>query len=202
VPPLQRGAGTAEQNQCTYLGVDDATNDDYPANCLSWATADLACRFLGKRLPTEAEWEYVAGNLGMKTQFPWGSDPAICAHAIVASGEFGEPYDCLATGSRMAGPAPLDVGADATELGVHDLAGNMSEWLADMFDSLSAPCWSGGGSLLVNPKCAHSSLPGGNHATRGGAWNQPAFTATASLRGNPASDGAQADIGFRCAISM
>ena len=200
-PPLVKGPGPAEQQACTYLGPDDPTDDMYPVNCLSWSVANRACGLLGKRLPTEAEWEYASGNMGAKTQFPWGWDPNICGHAIVARGLFGDSTDCLATGSpATAGIAEVATSSDVTSLGIHDLAGNVGEWLADQFESFSAPCWTGE-TLLMNPRCVAPS-PSTNHAERGGAWNLPTFTANVSFRSNPLNDGPEASVGFRCAQSF
>ncbi|MBW2455983.1 MAG: SUMF1/EgtB/PvdO family nonheme iron enzyme, partial [Deltaproteobacteria bacterium] len=82
---------------CTYDGGDDAR----PVNCITRDLAQAACEAQGKRLPTEAEWEFAAGNRIRETSYPWGEDDDICVHAIVARGRFpllelydtGDDYD-------------------------------------------------------------------------------------------------------------
>ena len=136
---------------------------------LAWITADSACRALGKRLPTEAEWEYAARNRDEETPYPWGSDPNVCTYAVVASGPISEgAIECESTGAAaapglVAGGNPLD----RTALGVLNMSGNVSEWVADVFAPYSAPCWSGP-LPLVNPQC---QAPAGPHSNRGGAWD-------------------------------
>ena len=46
---------------------------NYPANHISWYEAEALCKYLGGRLPTESEWEYLATN-GGKTKYPWGDN--------------------------------------------------------------------------------------------------------------------------------
>jgi formylglycine-generating enzyme required for sulfatase activity len=199
--------------ECTYLGSTDSSHDTYPVNCVSWTTANQACQVLGKRLPTEAEWEYVAGGLGAKLPFPWGSDPAICNYAIVAAGRSGiplpEPIECLVTppgpGPQPAGPMDMDVvssGVPSVGGLVQDMGGNLNEWVADVFDSYAGPCWQQGTTLLVNPLCTASVAGASLHSVRGGSWQLPAFTASVHARDSSIADGVAVATGFRCAISM
>ena len=55
----------------------DRPEPKLPINCVPWQSADAYCRAVGKRLPTEAEWELAAGG-GQKARYPWGSAPASC----------------------------------------------------------------------------------------------------------------------------
>lgn len=188
---------SAVSSECTYAVGDD----DLPVNCVSWAQAEAACEVQHKRLPREAEWEYVAGNVGLRTPFPWGTDTDICAYAVVARGDSlsGDPTECLsAEGAYSSGPTDTGTSKDVTVLGVHDLGGNVSEWMADLFEPYTGPCWSGA-SLLTNPVC---SSGGGVHALRGGSWRANAASTYAYERDFPSSDSAVVDTGFRCAVSM
>ncbi len=90
-----------------------------PVVCATWAQAAEFCEWHGKRLPTEAEWERAARGDGI-TQYPWGDDPPTCARA--------QNYQCGYT-TAPVGTHP----AGASPEGVHDLAGNVSEWVHDWY---------------------------------------------------------------------
>lgn len=191
---------------CTY-----PSDLDKPVNCLSHALAAAACAARGPdfRLPTEAEWEYVAGNLAAETPLPYSETLAladICSHAAVALdrriGELGGTGDrettCRQPG-RGPGPAPVGTSGDITRLGVRDLTGNVSEWVADPVAPYSAPCWSSRQVPLVDWSCQQ---PPPEHASkrgiRGNSWQGKPQLSAITRRDYLASDGAAASIGFRC----
>jgi sulfatase modifying factor 1 len=203
-PPLVNNAATVPGDGtefCTYLGAANASNDGAPANCLAWAEADQACRAMGKRLPTEAEWEYAARNLSEGSPYPWGNDSNVCADAIVARGvsPLGEPAECEPPGGTVpAGPLAGGAAIDATSLGIRNLGGNVAEWTADFFAPYASPCWSGD-APLTNPSC---QSPSASHTVRGGSWQSAVFDAAGFERTVPSSDDASEAIGFRCAMSL
>jgi serine/threonine-protein kinase len=146
-------------------------------------------------LPTEAEWEIAARAPG-KRRFPWGDERPTCER-VVFGRTAGMPCAAHEEGPATVGSAPGDV----TPEGVHDLGGNVREWVADAFvehyPACSPPCRDPGRD--DEPK-------GGGAATRravrgGGWWEQPAMT-RAARRGSDEPGWTDVAIGFRCARAL
>ncbi len=96
-----------------------AGQEDHPVVLIRWPVADAYCRALGKRLPTEAEWE--AATRGFEgRRFAWGNefDPSRC--------------NTLEAGRGTTVPAG-SMPANATPEGVLDLGCNVSEWVEDRY---------------------------------------------------------------------
>lgn len=107
-------AGACRHNgsgpSCTY---GKANMERRPINCVSGLEAETFCRWAGKRLPTEQEWEYAARGEDGRV-YPWGND---------APGE----QLCWKTTSKDG--VPCVVGSfPANPSGLFDMAGNMEEW--------------------------------------------------------------------------
>ena len=194
---------------CTYLGVGDDSADALPANCVSKDLAEAACAARGRRLPTEAEWEYAASNRG-ETRFPWGDQPDHCSRSIVGRGRVApieidfDPLEIEFVHCRdnvkvhvpwgvVAGGAPGDV----TRLGVRNLGGNVSEWVQDRSAGYDDPCWGPDERLLSDPLClADTHL----EATRGGNWSTTPAASDSAYRAaqtDPKPRG-----GIRCALDL
>lgn len=178
------GRPAADNMPVLHVSVGDALR------YAEWLSEQTGQRY---RLPSEAEFEY-ALRAGSQTRYPWGegSPPA-------NSGNFTGANDVSPGGRRWTnafagygdgawGPAPVG-SYRANRWGVHDLAGNASEWVED--------CWHNNfrraprdGRSWVNPGCR-------NQVTRGGSWaNSPAHTRSAWRQGTDINN-TSARVGFR-----
>jgi formylglycine-generating enzyme required for sulfatase activity len=174
-PSYQKGQIDPAQHDGDYLKDWDGASPpsrkaQHPVVWVSWHVARAYCRWAGKRLPTEAEWEYAA-RAEMMTRFWWGNDfDRGRANNASATREVGDP--------ERTNP-----------WGLSDMLGNVWEWTSSKY--VAYPYRSDDGREDPNGVVAR--------VTRGGSWNRnPRFLRT-SNRGwiDPVTTSSLT--GFRCA---
>jgi formylglycine-generating enzyme len=106
-------------------GSGIAGKDDFPVVHIAWEDAQAYLRWAGKRLPTEAEWEFAARGGRPHARYAWGDAPPDAAHprAHIYAGDFP---------SHPAEPRPVG-SFPSTGYGLYDMAGNVWQWTADWF---------------------------------------------------------------------
>ncbi|HTN63996.1 MAG TPA: formylglycine-generating enzyme family protein [Devosia sp.] len=114
-------------------GPDSSTAQrlDHPATQVSWADANAFARWVGGRLPTEAEWEHAARGGTDPRRFPWGNvepdDETVFAN--IWQGKFPH-HNTLADGYERTAPSRS---FEPNPLGFYNMAGNVWEWTHDPF---------------------------------------------------------------------
>lgn len=158
-------------------GYDPAATPELPARGVTFAAATAYCDFIGFGLPTEAQWERAARGTD-DDPYPWGSAAPDCTRGVFSG--CGGALD--AVGAHPAG---------ATDTGIHDLAGNVAEWVRD-FDGAYPT------GPVTDPQGPSS---GGARIVRGGSYATAAAPVWARDREDPlhTSPSEIGDLGVRCA---
>jgi formylglycine-generating enzyme required for sulfatase activity len=121
---------------------------DHPVVHVSWHDAAAYCRWAGRRLPTEVEWEYAARGGLDQARYPWGDEltPGGEHRCNIWQGRF--PVQNTADDGHV-GTAPVDA-FPPNGFGLYNVSGNVWEWCADWFDEAQANRAMRGGSYLCH----------------------------------------------------
>ena len=168
---------------------------EQPVVGVNWLDAKAFCEYRGKRLPTEAEWEKAAR--GPKANlYPWGNDFDSAKANYGKNHEATMPVDSFPEG--------------ASYYGLHNMAGNVFEWVSDWYDphyygrletmvnptGPAQPIWLGGTGTYVDRLTV-----GEKRVIRGGSWIAPEGTLKTTHRfwNHPLNNSYGVGLGFRCA---
>ena len=190
------------------LGPDSSISglEDHPVVHVSYYDAQAYCKWAGKRLPTEAEWEYAARGGLREKKFPWGNDPIDEKRANTWQGRFPVQNSAL-DGYDKTAPAQS---FPKNGFGLYNMSGNVWEWCQDKYNNSTYSKRIGidtADSIIKNPQgpadSADSRHPNAHdlRVQKGGSFlcaSSYCASYRPSARMSSTPDSSACHVGFRC----
>ena len=200
---IREGSKWTDRAGANWQSPGFSQADRHPVVCVSWDDAQAYVRWLsmktgkGYRLLSEAEWEYAA-RAGGQTRRPWGdSSEEGCSHANIADAAARRLVPGVAWGTscddRYGYTAPVGT-YRANAFGLHDMLGNVYEWVAD--------CWNETHNGALSDGSARTTGDCSRRIVRGGSWDTNARLVRSAYRGRDPSGLRTIDRGFRIARTL
>jgi formylglycine-generating enzyme required for sulfatase activity len=175
---------------------DIAGRGDHPVVQIGWEDAQAYAAWSGKRLPSEAEWEYAARGGSNGTRFAWGNtfrpDGRYMANTFTGDFPGTNTADDGFTGTSPVGSFP------ANGFGLNDMAGNVWNWTADIYVDQPRNAAAIRATLNLPPALRTRVIKGGSflcHTDYCESYRPEA-------RRNLPADTGSAHVGFRCALDI
>jgi formylglycine-generating enzyme required for sulfatase activity len=157
--------------------------DDHPIVYVTWDLSKSYCERVGRRLPTEAEWEKAARGTDGRI-YPWGNDAPNGNLAL---------FD-----NAMANTGPIGrYPAGASPYGVLDMSGNVRQWVSDFYSEN----YFGDEFAGTNPQGPVKADSENQHVLKGGSFKDKAHFIRSAMRFHHVPGSPGENRGFRCASS-